>query len=211
MYEEQKELLLEICTDMLGANLVIGSSGNVSMRVSDHVVITPSSIPYAIMKTDDFVVLDLDAETVEGIRNPSIEKHAHLELYKSRTDAKAVVHSHGEYSTVLALLNRPLPPIIDEVVPKLGGEIRLAPYAMPGTKELAKNIVEAMENRSAALMTNHGAICIGSTPREAFDNAMLLERTCKIYLLALSIDTPTQLPEDVVEDEADIWEMMREY
>ncbi len=211
MYEEEKDLLLQVCTDMLRANLVIGSSGNVSMRVDDHVVITPSSVPYATMKTEDFVVLDLDAKTVEGFRNPSIEKYAHLELYKSRTDAKAVVHSHGEYSTALALLNRPLPPVIDEVVPKLGGEIRLAPYAMPGTKELAKNIVEAMEKRSAALMANHGAICIGKSPREAFEYSLLLERTCKIYLLALQIDTPTQLPEEVVEDEADVWEMMREY
>jgi L-fuculose-phosphate aldolase len=211
MYEDEKKLLLEVCLDMLGANLVIGSSGNVSMKADEHLVITPSSVPYATMRTDDFVVLDLNAETVEGFRNPSVEKYAHLELYLSRPDAKAVVHSHGEYSTALALLNRSLPPVLDEVVPKLGGEIRLASYGMPGSKELAKNIVTAMEDRSAALMTNHGAICIGKTPREAFNNALLLERTCKIYLIALQVGTPTQLPEEVVEDEADIWEMMREF
>lgn len=211
MYEDEKKQLLEVCIDMLRANLVIGSSGNVSMRVDDHVVITASSVPYATMEIDDFVVLDLNAETIEGFRNPSVEKYAHLELYQSRSDARAVVHSHGECCTALALLNRPLPPVLDEVIPKLGGEIRLASYAMPGTKELAKNIVAAMENRSAALMTNHGSICIGKTPRAAFDNALLLERTCKIYLLALQIGTPTQLPEEVVEDETEIWEMMREY
>ncbi|MFQ5831251.1 MAG: class II aldolase/adducin family protein [Candidatus Thorarchaeota archaeon] len=211
MYEKEKKELLEICNEMVDHDLVIGSSGNASLRVGDHVLITPSSIPYATMTPDDIMVLDLEGNVVEGERNPSVEAPTHLEIYRQREDAGAVVHSHSVYATALALLHMPLPPVLDEVLPKLGGEIRVTSYAMPGTKELAKNVVEAMDMRSAALIANHGAVCCAKTIRKAMEKAILLERTCKIFLLAKQIAEPKQLPAEVVEDEADLWEMMRDF
>ena len=211
MLETEKKELLDITHEMLKENLVIGSSGNASFRVEDKVVITPSAVRYHSMTIDDVMILDLEGNVLEGHRNPSIESPAHLEIYRRRTDAKAVVHAHSIYATALALLDRPLPPVIDEVVPKLGGEIRLAEYAMPGTKALAENVVAALENRSAVFLKNHGALCIGKSITDALYNSILLERTCKIYLLALQVGTPTELPEDVVEDEMDVWEMMKDY
>ena len=97
------------------------------------------------------------------------------------------------------------------MVLKLGGEIRVTSYAMPGTKALAKNVVEAMDRRSAVLIANHGAVTCGNNIRKALDNAILLERTCRIYLLALRAGKPIPLPEDVVEDEEDLWEIMRDF
>ena len=211
MYDEQRRELLDTCLEMLRLDMVIGSSGNASVRVDDRVVITPSSVHYAIMTTEDIVILDLEGNTIEGDRNPSVESPAHLIVYNNREDANAIVHAHSVYASALSLLNRPLPPIIDEVVPKLGGDIRVAKYAMPGTKDLANHILEAIESRSAALMANHGAFCIGKNLGDALHNAQLLERTCKIYLTALQVGVPAQLPEDVVEDEMDLWEMMKEY
>lgn len=211
LYEDVKRELLDICLQMVRNDLVIGSSGNVSLRVDDHVIITPSSIHYTKMSAEDMMVLDLNGNVIEGNRNPSIEFKMHLELYNTREDAKAVVHTHSLYASVMAVLNESLPPVIDETVTKLGSHIRVSKYAMPGTKELGINVRIAMEDRSAAFIGNHGAVCIGKTLEDALHRALLLERTCKIYLSAKQVGTPYQLPDEVVEDEQDAWEMMRGY
>lgn len=211
MYDKEKKELLQVCKEMVENDLVVGSSGNASLRVGDHILITPSSVQYSTMTAENIMVLDLEGNVVEGDLNPSVESPTHLEIYRQREDAGAVVHSHSIYTTALALLHMPLPPVLDEVVPKLGGEVRVTSYAMPGTKELAKNVVEAMDMRSAVLIANHGAVCCAKTIRKAMEKAILLERTCKIYLLAKQIGNPIHLPEDVVEDEADLWEIMRDF
>jgi L-fuculose-phosphate aldolase len=111
----------------------------------------------------------------------------------------------------MAILHEPLPPILDELVPKLGAGIRVSKYAMPGTKQLGKNVVEVLNERSAALIANHGAVCIGKTLKNALFLSVLLERACKIFMTAKQVGTPIELPEDVVEDEQDIWEMMKDF
>lgn len=211
MYDIEKKELLYICLEMIERSMVIGSSGNASVRVDDHVVITPSSVKYKEMKPEDMMVIDLEGDTVEGDRNPSTESPMHLEAYRNREDAGAVIHPHSIYTTALSILHKPLPMVIDEVVPKLGGEIRVASYSMPGTKALAKNAIEAMKDRSVVLLANHGALCIGKNLRKALDNAILLERTCQIYLITLQAGQPIELPADVVEEEADLWEMMKDF
>ncbi|MFW9962284.1 MAG: class II aldolase/adducin family protein [Candidatus Sifarchaeia archaeon] len=211
MYEKEKKELLDVCLEMIKHDLVIGSSGNASLRVGNHVVISPSSVHYTEMTVDDVVVIDMDGNEVEGTRNPSIEKPMHLEIYKNRSDALAIVHTHSLYASAMAILHEALPPILDELVPKLGAGIRVSKYAMPGTKQLGKNVVEVMDERSAALMANHGAVCCAKTLKDALFLSILLERTCRIYMNAKQVGSPLELPEDVVEDEQDIWEMMREF
>lgn len=209
MYENERKQLLEICLEMLEKDLVVGSAGNASMRVEDHIIITPSSVHYTEMNPEDFMVMDMNADVVEGDRNPSTELPMHLAVYKNREDALAIIHSHSIYASAMALLNKSLPPILDELVPKLGGEIRVTPYEMPGTSELGEKVVKAMELRSATLIANHGALCCGSNLKEALEVAILLERACKIYLIALQFGEPTQLPEEVVEMESDLWQMLK--
>jgi len=211
MYKKEKKELLDICLEMIKHDLVIGSSGNASLRVGDHVVISPSSVHYTEMTVDDVVVIDMEGDEVEGTRNPSVETPMHLEIYRNRDDALAVVHTHSVYTSSMAVLHEPLPPIIDEIVPKLGAGIRVSKYAMPGTKLLGKNVVEVLEDRSAALIANHGAVCIAKTLEDALFLSVLLERAAKIYMTARQVGKPIELPEDVVEDEQDIWEMMRDF
>jgi L-fuculose-phosphate aldolase len=210
MYDDMKQELVRISQEMLKEDLVIGSSGNASVRVGEHVLITPSSIQYDTMVVDDIVVLDLKERVIEGHRTPSIESPTHVEIYKNRDDAKAIVHSHSVYATALALLDRSLPPIIDEVVPKLGAKIRLAKYAIPGSDELADNVVEALIGRNAVFLKNHGALTIGNDLDEALHFAVLLERTCKTYLLALQAGNPTILPEEAVEIGESIYEFKKQ-
>ncbi|TFH02184.1 MAG: class II aldolase/adducin family protein [Candidatus Thorarchaeota archaeon] len=211
VYEDTKKELLDICLKMVENDLVIGSSGNASVRVDDHVVITPSSIHYTEMKAEDMVVLDLNGAVVEGSKNPSVEWQMHLELYNNRSIAGAVVHTHSIYASAMAVLNESLPPIIDETVPKLGSHIRVSEYAIPGTKQLGTNVGKAIEERSAALIANHGAVCIAKTLEKALHLSIVLERTCKIYMISKQRGTPKHLPDEVVEDEQDLWEMMSGY
>jgi len=196
---------------MVENDLVIGSSGNASVRVGDNIIITPSSVHYTEMKFEDMVVINLKGEVLEGSRNPSVEWQMHLELYNTRSNVGAVVHTHSIYASAMAVLNESLPPIIDETVPKLGSHIRVSEYAMPGTKQLGTNVGTAIEERSAALIANHGAVCIAKTLEKALHLSIVLERTCKIYLIAKQVGTPKHLPEEVVEDEQDLWEMMSGY
>ena len=212
MYEETKKELLDICLKMVENDLVIGSSGNVSVRIDDHVVITPSSVHYTEMKVEDMVVIDLHGEVIEGFRNPSIEWQMHLALYNNRSDAHAVIHTHSIYACVMAIQRRGLPSILDETIPKLGATIRVTEYAMPGTKDLGENAVKSIKDRSAVLLANHGAVCIAKTLEKALHLAIVLERTCKIYTLStIGSIGATSLPTSVVEDEQDIWEMMSGY
>ena len=211
VYEDTKRELLNICLKMVENDLVIGSSGNASVRVGDDVIITPSSVYYTEMKVEDMVVIDLKGDVLEGFRNPSVEWQMHLELYNTRSNVGAVVHTHSIYASAMAVLNESLPPMIDETVPKLGSYIRVSEYAMPGTKQLGTNVGTAIEERSAALIANHGAVCIAKTLEKALHLSIVLERTCKIYMIAKQVGTPKHLPEEVVEDEQDLWEMMSGY
>lgn len=211
MHEDTKKELLDICLKMVENDLVIGSSGNASVRVDDDVIITPSSVHYTEMKVEDMVVINLKGEVLEGSRNPSVEWQMHNELYNTRSNVNAVVHTHSIYASAMAVLNESLPPMIDETVPKLGSHIRVSEYAMPGTKQLGTNVGTAIEERSAALIANHGAVCIAKTLEKALHLSIVLERTCKIYMIAKQVGTPKHLPAEVVEDEQDLWEMMSGY
>ena len=211
MYEEKKKELLDLCLQMVENDLVIGSSGNASLRIDEHVVISPSSVHYTEMSIEDMVVVDMNGEVIEGTRNPSIEMLMHLEIYAARDKAHAIVHTHSIYASAMAVIQESLPPILDEIIPKLGATIRVSSYAMPGTKDLAKNVVEVLESRSAALIANHGAVCYAKTLKEALFLSILLERACKIYMTAKCAGKVNELPEEVVEDEQDIWEMLSQY
>lgn len=211
MYEEKKKELLDLCLQMVENDLVIGSSGNASLRIDEHVVISPSSVHYTEMSIEDMVVVDMNGDVIEGTRNPSIEMLMHLEIYAARDKALAIVHTHSIYASAMAVIQEPLPPILDEIIPKLGATIRVSSYAMPGTKDLAKNVVEVLESRSAALIANHGAVCYAKTLKEALFLSIILERACKIYMTAKCAGKVNELPEEVVEDEQDIWEMMSQY
>ncbi len=211
MYEEKKKELLDLCLQMIENDLVIGSSGNASLRVDEYVVISPSSVHYTEMAIEDMVVVNMNGDVIEGTRNPSIEMLMHLEIYAARDKALAIVHTHSIYASAMAVIQEPLPPILDEIIPKLGATIRVSSYAMPGTKDLAKNVVEVLESRSAALIANHGAVCYAKTLKEALFLSIILERACKIYMTAKCAGKVNELPEEVVEDEQDIWDMLSSY
>ncbi len=213
--KDAKNAILHTCQNMQSAELVIGSSGNASYRIegTDHIAITPSSVDYSCMGVDDVMIINMDGDIVEGDRNPSIEHPLHLAIYKARPDVHAIVHTHCIYASAMAVLQEPLPPIVDEFVIRLGGQVEVAKYGMPGSEELATNVVEALGPLNAVFLANHGALCCGPTLDEALHNALLLERVAHIYLLASAAAGDkkklTTLPPDAIETQAQMFDLMK--
>jgi len=180
--------------------LIAGSSGNVSARVADGMVITPSG-----GSPEDFadvVAVSLDG-AVSGQGVPSSEWAMHSAVYRTCPEARVIVHTHADACTALACLNQALP-AFHYMVGQFGGfDVRCAPYVTFGTPELAAVAARAIEGRSACLLANHGMIVWGSTAAQALSRATLLEGLCRQYLLALSAGTPRLLTEQEMLDAAE--------
>ncbi|MFD7401105.1 class II aldolase/adducin family protein [Streptomyces sp. NPDC059866] len=176
--------------------LVVGTSGNVSVRVRDTVLVTPSGVPYDRLTPDDLTAVDLDGRQVRGTLVPTSELPMHLAVYRT-TDARAVVHTHAVHATAVSTLVRELP-AIHYMAGALGGSVRVAPYATYGTEELAENMLHALADRSGCLLQNHGTLTYGATLDQAYDRTAQLEWMCHLWLTASSVPglTPTLLSDD---------------
>lgn len=187
-----------------------GYSGNISVRAPGGLyVISPSGARKSRLRPEDLLVVDADLNVVEGRGNPSVEAKTHLAIYRARKDVNAVVHAHPIYSSVLAVLRRGLPPVLEETVLYLGGGVEVAEYALSGSEELASNVVRALGDRNAVILANHGALTCGSSLEEALDAMFYLERAAKVYILASVVGQPVPLPEEAVEIERELFTARR--
>lgn len=188
--KDERRQIVDTCLTMQRDNLVVGTAGNVSVRVDDLVAISPSGVPYELMRPEDVVVTDLTGRIVDGDLKPSSELPLHLSVYAS-TDALAITHNHAPASTALGL-------VVDEIPAShyysamFGGVVRVAPYATFGTDQLADNVSQALQGRLGALMANHGAITIGSTLGKALSLLPYLEYICEIQLRAMATGQPVK-------------------
>lgn len=204
MWNCEKKEVIEVAREMARKGLVSGTAGNVSLRLKDPsglelLAITPSGRDYDSLDVDDIVVVDFEGQRVEGGLRASIETVMHIEVYKARKKVNAVIHSHPVFCSVIAVAGLEIPAIIDEQISCIGGEIKVAQYALPGSPELAKNAVSALGSRNAVILANHGALSVGRDMREALTVSELLERTARIYVNALTLGKVNPLPPEVVE------------
>ncbi|MFJ3668716.1 class II aldolase/adducin family protein [Streptomyces sp. NPDC090106] len=183
--------------------LVVGTSGNVSVRVGDTVLVTPSGVPYDRLTPDDITGVDLQGRQTLGTLVPTSELPMHLAVYRSG-DAGAVVHTHAVHATAVSLLVPELP-AVHYMTAALGGAVRVAPYATYGSHELAENMLRALADRSACLLRNHGTITYGQTLAQAYDRTAQLEWMCRLWLTASSVPglTPSLLTEPQLTEVAD--------
>ncbi|MCL2553423.1 MAG: class II aldolase/adducin family protein [Actinomycetia bacterium] len=167
--------------------LVVGTSGNVSARVGDLVLVTPTGVPYDRLGEDDAVAVDLaSGEQVRGTLRPTSELPTHLAVYRA-TPARAVVHTHAPHATAASALVSKLPNI-HYMAAALGGQILCAGYELYGSEELAREVLKALrDGRTACLMRNHGTLAFGDTLDEAYDRTQQLEWMCRVWLLARSV------------------------
>jgi L-fuculose-phosphate aldolase len=204
MWESEKKQVIEAAQEMERKGLAVGTAGNISLRLKDPggrelLAITPSGRYYNSLKVDDIVVVDFAGQKVEGELKASIETIMHIEVHKARKKVNAVVHAHPAFCSAIAVARLDIPPLIDEQVIYIGGEIKVAEYAFPGTPELAKSVVSALGPRNAVILANHGVLSVGRDMREALTICELAEEMAKIYVSALSIGKVNPLPAEAVE------------
>lgn len=181
--------------DLGRRGLIVGSAGNVSARTGKGMAITPSGGNPDRARPGDMAVVTLEG-VASGDATPSSEWSMHAEIYKTKPGAGCIVHTHADACTALACLNEGLPPFHYMVLQFGGGDVRCAPYVTFGTRALADLAAEAMTDRSACLLANHGMIVCGRDVADAVSNAVLLETLCRQYLLARSAGTPRLLTDE---------------
>ncbi len=205
-YDSYKKDVLA-CTQWLSGQgyfgALRGTGGNVSMRIvgEQAVAVTPSTLPYRDLSPDDICIVDFDLQTIEGAYPPSVETGMHIAVYRNRLDVNAVVHTHQVKTSVLSLINTPLPPLYDEVALHIGNEVAVVPYALSGTPELIANVTAQLGNNCHGyILQNHGALNLGETLEKAWLNVELLEKAAETYIAALSTGREvTPLPADIVD------------
>ncbi|WAZ20829.1 class II aldolase/adducin family protein [Streptomyces cinnabarinus] len=188
--------------------LVVGTSGNVSVRIGDTVLVTPSGVPYDRLAPEDITGVDLSGRQVLGTLRPTSELPMHLAVYGA-TGARAVVHTHAVHATAVSTLVQEVP-AIHYITADLGGPARVAPYATYGTEELAENMLRALTGRTACLLQNHGTMAYGTTLAQAYDRTAQLEWMCRVWLTASSVPgrTPSLLSGEQL---AEVGEKLRGY
>jgi L-fuculose-phosphate aldolase len=191
MLERERERVAAAGRRLAHSDLVVGSAGNASLRAGDLIAITSAGSVLADLTPDDIVVVDSSGGQVVGSTAPSSELGLHLGIYE-RFEARGIAHTHAPISTALACVIDELPVVHYHMV-LLGGSVRVAPYARYGTAELASATLAALEERSAALMANHGAVTFADDVESAVDKALLLEWACSVYWHAAAIGQPRVL------------------
>ena len=165
--------------------LVARTWGNISIRVDDtHMLITPSGRTYEELTPADIVLVNYHTSKHEGPILPSSEKELHCEIYRTRKKVHAVIHTHQMNASTVATAHREVPPILDDMAQIIGPTVRVADYALPSTRKITKKTVKALKGRNAALMANHGAVCVGRDLDEAFVVCQVLEKACKAFIEA---------------------------
>ncbi|MFL5518115.1 MAG: class II aldolase/adducin family protein [Gemmatimonadales bacterium] len=202
------EALVATARRTVADGLVVGTSGNVSVRVGDIVLVTPSGVPYDRLTPEDVTGVGLDGRQVLGTLVPTSELPMHLAVHRT-TDARAVVHTHAVHATAVSTLVPELP-TIHYMSAALGGPVRVAPYATYGSEELAENMLRALADRTACLLQNHGTMAYGTTLDQAYDRTAQLEWMCRLWLTASSVPgmSPTLLSREQL---AEVGEKLRGY
>ena len=188
------------------SGLVVGSSGNLGIRSGEHLLITPRGSRLRAIDPEDCVCVALADGAVDPgharATIPSSETPLHRAVYAAAPDAGALVHTHSQFATTLSALVEELP-AVHYVASAFGGPVRVAPYAVYGSQELADGVAAAMEGRSAALMANHGAVVTARTAQAAVAQAQQLEWWASVYWHARVFGTPAILTGAQLDDVAD--------
>jgi L-fuculose-phosphate aldolase len=161
----------------------VGADGNLSVRDGEGMLISPTRVPYDETRPEQIVAVAPDASW-SGSLPPSSERAVHTAIYAARPDVRAIVHAHPVYGCVLAVAGHPLPVVLDEVAPVLGGPVAVAEYVAAGDPALGEAAVKALGDRHGVLLAHHGSVTVGGDLEEAFYRLEVLERAAQVYVLS---------------------------
>lgn len=201
MLEHLKEELWRLHLELPKNGLVKWTGGNVSARDPETglVVIKPSGVRYKVLRPEDHVVVNMDGVVVEGTLKPSSDTASHLYIYRHRPDVNGVVHTHSPYATAFAALGRPIPCCLTAIADEFGGPIPCAGFALIGSEEIGKQVVEHIGSSRAVLLKQHGVFTIGETAEAAVKAAVMVEDVAKTVWLALQMGEVEALDPEAVE------------
>lgn len=196
-----RQSIIDACLEMNASGVNQGVSGNISLRTQQGMLITPSGVAYEKMRPEMLVLMPLDGSVIaSGQMKPSSEWQFHRDILLAKPQEMAVVHAHPVFCTALAMNHHPIPACHYMVAAFGGDDVRVADYALFGTAELSKSVLTALQDRSACLMANHGAVVTGDTLERAQWRMAELETLAKGYVTSLSIGQPKILStEDMYE------------
>ena len=200
--QEAREAVVHACRQMNTLGINQGTSGNVSARFGDRMLISPSATPYERMTPEMVASIPLegDPEAWEGPLKPSTEWRFHHGILRGRPEANAVLHAHPAHCTALAMARRGIPACHYMVAAFGGNDVRCAPYATFGTAELAAHVLAAMEGRNACLMANHGMTVCAPGMDKALWLAVELKTIARQYWLSLQVGGPVMLTDAEIAD-----------
>ena len=182
-FESLRQEIVDKSLEAFRQGLFSGTSGNMSCRVA----------PDEMLRAQDIVRMKLDGTVVEDALQPSSEWRMHAAVYKAYPETNAVFHTHSPYATAFAVVRRSIPAVLIEARIFLGGDIRCADYATPGTKEVGMNAVPALAGRGGCTLANHGVLAVGEDLAQAYLRAEYIEDVAKIYTYAKAIGEPVVL------------------
>ena len=193
---DQRNQIIEYSLKLNSTNLSPLRSGNISVRVKeddkDGYLITPSGKKYETLKPEDIVFMGLNEEIEKNDlgNGPSSEWRFHRDIYVDKKNAQAIVHAHSPHATAVSSHQKAIPPFHYMVALAGGEDIKCAEYATFGTEELSKNVLKALHDRCACLMSNHGQVAFGKNLEQAFELAQEVENICHQYTIALKLGQP---------------------
>jgi L-fuculose-phosphate aldolase len=205
-----KKQLCDTGFRLIDTGLTHGTCGNISCRVPamDKIIITPSGVPYNQITPNNLSIVGFNG-IAKGKKKPSLETPLHLSIYKKRDDVGAIIHTHSRYALAVSAVRTSVPVFLDEIFSHIGGDITVAPYALPGSNELVDNVIKKLEDKDAVLLRNHGAVCCGKNLQDAFNTAKIVETICHIYILSAILGDIKTLPDEGKEYQRAMFEMKK--
>jgi len=200
LFEKIRNEIAAMGREISASGFNLGTWGNISARTdADHIAITPSGIAYQAIKAEDIVVINLEGKIVEGDKKPSIELPLHTAVYQAKKRVKAIVHTHSVHCTAFAIARRPIPAVCEDMVQIVGGRVEVAGYFLPGSQELAQAAIEALQDKSACLLANHGLLTVADNLPEAYKVAQIVEKSAQAVILAETLGGVVELSQDDID------------
>ena len=203
-----RQAVLDVAKTMYSKGIVEGTAGNVRAARRRAGRDDALLLPYDDMTLDDLVVVDLEGEVVEGERADQREGPAPLVLPLLQ-EVGGVVHCHPTYASMFALVREPIPAAIEEFVVFIGGDVPVCEYRTTGTAELGEEVAGNLADRSAALMANHGMVCVGKDTHDALHSALVVEHNARIIWGAKLLEEVHQIPPEVTKNFTSIYGFVR--
>ena len=195
--EKLKQDIVDIGLKLVKTGMTRGTCGNISSRIKgeNSILITPSGIPFQDITPRDILLVDFQGNS-RGAQKPSVETPLHLAIYKNRDDVGGILHTHSLYALAVSSVKKRIPVFLDEIFSHIGGDIGITDYALPGSDELAYQVLKTLGDKNAVILRNHGAVSCGTSLQDAYHVSESVETICHIYILSTLLGNIRTLPND---------------